>query len=101
MTNEFRDLVAVVTGAAQGIGLAIAEELRARGARLILIDRNAEGVAAAAGAIRGDEGASSYIVADLADPDQIKKLAAEIASIGSRVDVLVNNAVKRRGSGQH
>ena len=92
MTNEYRDLVAVVTGAAQGIGLAIAEELRARGARLILIDRNAEGVAAAADAMRGGEGASSYVVADLADPDQIKKLAAEIASIGSRVDVLVNNA---------
>jgi NAD(P)-dependent dehydrogenase (short-subunit alcohol dehydrogenase family) len=88
MTSEFHDLVAVVTGAAQGIGLAIAEELRARGARLILVDRNAEGVAAAADAMRGGE-VASYVVADLADPDQIEKLAAKI---GSRVDVLVNNA---------
>ena len=92
MTDEYRDQVAVVTGAAQGIGLAIAEELRARGARLILIDRNVEAVAAAAEAMRGDDGASSYIVADLAAPDQIRNLAVEIASTSSRINVLVNNA---------
>jgi NAD(P)-dependent dehydrogenase (short-subunit alcohol dehydrogenase family) len=89
MADEFSDLVAVVTGAAQGIGLAIAEELRARGARLILIDRNAAGVASAAEAMGGEV---RYVVVDLADSDAIKGVTAEVGSFTARVDVLVNNA---------
>jgi meso-butanediol dehydrogenase/(S,S)-butanediol dehydrogenase/diacetyl reductase len=42
--------------------------------------------------MRLNEAASCYVVADLGDPDQIKTLAAEVGSICSRVDVLVNNA---------
>ena len=93
MKAEFADLVAVITGAAQGIGRAIAEELRARGARLILVDRNADRVAATAEALRGtavDE--VSFLVADLADPAAIASLTAEVGKLEPKVDVLVNNA---------
>jgi NAD(P)-dependent dehydrogenase (short-subunit alcohol dehydrogenase family) len=48
LSSEFARLVAVVTGTAQGIGRAIAEELHHRGAHLVLVDCNAAGVAATA-----------------------------------------------------
>lgn len=92
MTGECADLVAVVTGAAQGIGFAIAAELRSQGARLVLIDRNTAGVQAAAKALDGNTGTVGYVVLDLAKPDDIRTLTAEIASLAERVDVLVNNA---------
>jgi len=87
MNNEFEGLVAVVTGAAQGIGLAIAAELHQRGARLLLVDRNAEAVAAAAQSIQAE-----FAVADLASPAQIEALGATTAALVSKVDALINNA---------
>jgi len=91
--GEFAGLVAVVTGAAQGIGRAIAEELHRRGACLVLVDCNAEGLSAAAEAMRKTDGAGVDIAtADLADPAAIAGLAAQIAALTPKVDVLVNNA---------
>lgn len=90
---EFQGLVAVVTGAAQGIGRAIAGDLHARGARLILIDRNAAGVAEAAQSLRCDASpAVDAVVADLADPLAIASVAAAVKLLDGKVDVLVNNA---------
>ncbi len=91
--EEFRGLVAVVTGAAQGIGRAIAEDLRARGARLVLVDRNATALIETATSIRASSGATvDLLVADLGDPVAIELLANDVAALASRVDVLVNNA---------
>lgn len=91
--QEFQGMVAVVTGAAQGIGRAIAEDLHARGARLVLVDRNADGVMEAADALRS-EGLPPVdaIVADLADPQAIEALAETVKALAIQVDVLVNNA---------
>jgi len=91
--QEFSGLVALVTGAAQGIGRAIAEDLHGRGARLVLVDRNAAGVADAAASLRCEcRPEVDVVVADLADPLAIEGLAATVASTIGRVDVLVNNA---------
>jgi NAD(P)-dependent dehydrogenase (short-subunit alcohol dehydrogenase family) len=95
--NEFAGKVAVVTGAAQGIGRAIAEDLHARGARLVLVDRNSEAVAATATAMRSRSSASvDFLVADLAQPEAIGQIPQELISLSpnkdARVDVLVNNA---------
>ncbi len=93
LTREFAGKVAVVTGAARGIGRAIAEDLHARGARLILVDRNALGVSETAETMRQTDGPVVDAVAtDLADPDQIKELALTIQRLSIGVDVLINNA---------
>ena len=90
---EFFGMVAVVTGAAQGIGRAIAEDLQARGAGLVLVDCNADGVAEAAASMRRpDRPPVDAIVADLADPGAIRDLAETIVRLGCKVNVLVNNA---------
>lgn len=92
-SGEFAGKVAVVTGAAQGIGRGIAEDLHARGADLFLLDRNAEGLAAAVACLRKSSGPNVHsIVIDLADPAAIASLADEVAAKEPKVDVLVNNA---------
>jgi NAD(P)-dependent dehydrogenase (short-subunit alcohol dehydrogenase family) len=91
--ESFSGMVAVVTGAAQGIGRAIAEDLHARGAHLVLIDRNAARVVETAAAMRHpDRPAVDPVIADLTDPSAIEQLAPSISGLASKVDVLVNNA---------
>jgi len=91
--GEFAGLVAVVTGAAQGIGRAMAEELHGRGARLVLVDRNAEGISATAEAMTGlHRAAVDHFAADLADPAAPARIATQIAALTPNIDVLVNNA---------
>lgn len=91
--REFCGRVAVVTGAAQGIGRAIAEDLHARGAQLLLVDRNTEGVIAVAASMSKTNSALVHaLVADLADPSAIQQLAQSVNHLGCEIDILVNNA---------
>jgi NAD(P)-dependent dehydrogenase (short-subunit alcohol dehydrogenase family) len=84
--------VAVVTGAAAGIGAATAIELARRGDRLVLVDRDAEGLAATAAAIRDAGGDARTIVADVADRAAAGKAAAGIAADWGHIDVLATCA---------
>jgi 3-hydroxybutyrate dehydrogenase len=79
--------VAVVTGAASGIGLAVAEALTGAGYRLVMADVNAE-----AGKTEAERLGAHFVHADLTDRAACKALIdAAVARYGS-VDVLVNNA---------
>ncbi|MGD0911235.1 MAG: SDR family oxidoreductase [Terracidiphilus sp.] len=93
MDGEFAGLIAVVTGAARGIGRAIAEELHGRGAELVLVDCNGEGMAVTAEAMRAPGRPRVHcVVADLEDPAAIQELGTRISALTTTVDVLVNNA---------
>lgn len=83
--------IAVVTGAAQGIGLAIAKALLDSQLKVIGLDLNKEGLASAADQLAAGP---SFIarVADLSDPIQVQQVFAHILSEFGGVDVLVNNA---------
>jgi pyridoxal 4-dehydrogenase len=80
--------VAIVTGAAQGIGRAIAEKLVAEGATVVIADVNGEGAAQAASEIPG---ASAYTI-DISSEDQVKSLVADTVAKYGKIDVLVNDA---------
>src|SRR6266550_3353233 len=95
----------LVTGATDGLGKALARELAARGATVLLHGRSAERLAQAMHEIRevtGSERLRTYR-ADLASLDAVRGLAADIERDHDRLDVLVNNAAiggGRPGSGR-
>jgi short-subunit dehydrogenase len=85
---------ALVTGAASGIGEALAEQLAARGSGLVLLDRDADRLAAVADRIRAAHPAVTVgtTVLDLADTGETARVAAELAAAHPDVTLLVNNA---------
>src|SRR5690242_19694834 len=83
---------AIVTGAAQGNGFAIATRLASHGCRVAAIDINADGIRNAAAKIDGKTGAVLPFVADCSKVESINKVVAEVAAAVHQVDILVNNA---------
>jgi 3-oxoacyl-[acyl-carrier protein] reductase len=83
--------VAVVTGAASGIGLAIAERLAHDAHSLVLVDRS-DAVHALAERLRGDGIAAESAVVDVADHDRVRELTGDLTARHGRCDILVNNA---------
>lgn len=88
---EFRldGKVALVTGAASGIGAAIAAAYAAKGARIAAVDLNAEGAERIAGELGGDHRGFACNVADAAS---VQNAADAVAEEFGRIDILVNSA---------
>jgi 3-oxoacyl-[acyl-carrier protein] reductase len=82
---EVKGAIALVTGGAQGLGLAIARRLADEGATVVVADRDAQALAALA---QGLEGTSM----DVTDPEQVSTVVAGIVERHGHVDILVNNA---------
>lgn len=87
---ELNGAAAIVTGAARGIGRAIAERLAREGARVALADRDDPGEAVAAIAASGAEAIG--IRGDVTDRAAVERLVADVVAAFGRVDILVNNA---------
>ena len=90
MANEVHP-VAVITGAARGIGLATAEWFLANGHRVALLDIDGDTQARAA-AVLGDASRVMAIRCDVSDPQQVVAAFEQIAAAFGRIDALVNNA---------
>jgi short-subunit dehydrogenase len=90
--KRFAGRVAVVTGAASGIGQALAVELAGRGCALALVDLNEAGLAGTADLARARGAKVSTHRADVADRARMERLPAEVLAEHGHVHVVVNNA---------
>ncbi len=84
--------IAVVTGAAQGIGFATADALGEAGATVILTDMNAAGAEKAAAALAAKGRRTDHAQLDVTDPRAVEKVHAALVAKHGRIDILVNNA---------
>jgi short-subunit dehydrogenase len=91
---RFEGGTAVVTGAASGIGAALAAQLADRGSHLVLLDRDAERLARVADGVRAAHPALTVAthVVDLADDAATEKVGATLAAAHPETTLLVNNA---------
>ena len=87
-----QDQVMVITGASSGIGLVTARQAAARGARVVLTARNARDLETAVADIRSRGGRAIHVAGDVADPQQVERIAEAAVREFGRIDSWVNNA---------
>ncbi len=94
-TNQlriYRDAVAIITGAASGIGRALAEVLAQRGAEVVLADLQIELAEQAAAGIRSRGGRARAVLLDVADFPAFERVVQETVALSGRLDFMFNNA---------
>jgi 3-oxoacyl-[acyl-carrier protein] reductase len=96
---KFAGKVALVTGAARGIGEAIALTLAQEGADVVVTDVDLEGARRVAQEIEGLGRKAKAIQADVSQREAVQRLVGEAVSVFGKIDILVNNAgIIRRGT---
>jgi NAD(P)-dependent dehydrogenase (short-subunit alcohol dehydrogenase family) len=89
---DFTKKVAVVTGAASGLGFAIADRLTREGATVALLDRDPESLERATENLRGNDANVIGVVADVSSGTAVDGAVAEVEAQLGPIDYLVNNA---------
>ncbi len=90
--KPLKEQVMVITGASSGIGLATARAAAAAGAKVVLAARSAETLEQIAGEIAEAGGTAIAVTADVADRDDLERLAQEAIAQFGRIDTWVNDA---------
>jgi cyclopentanol dehydrogenase len=90
--NRLENKVAIITGAAGGMGAAEAKLFANEGAKIIITDVQEEKLKAVAGEIKANGGVVEYVVHDVSSEDSWKKVAEKAFSAFGKIDILVNNA---------
>jgi 3-oxoacyl-[acyl-carrier protein] reductase len=91
-SGELTGQLALVTGAARGIGKAISARLAAMGATVVLVARDAAALGRLKEEIRSAGGKAEALSCDLLDPEAISRLGEHVRATYGRCDILVNNA---------
>jgi len=92
ITTDLGGQVAIVTGAARGLGRLIAETLAASGGTVACVDVNAELLAQTAQGIGAAGGAAEAFPCDVTDSQRVNQVVKEVVQKWGRLDILVNNA---------
>src|SRR4249920_1278562 len=89
---KLQDTTALVTGASQGLGRALASALAERGVRVLLSARQAAPLEQVAAQLRARGAVAYALPADIANKTAVFPLAGEAAALAGPIDILVNNA---------
>ena len=92
ITADLKDQVAIVTGASQGLGRAIAVALGSNGAFVVCLARNAEKLAETTSQVAEAGGSGEAIVCDVTDRKGVAETITDVQQRHGRLDILVNNA---------
>src|ERR1039457_1220830 len=90
--KQFKDKVAVITGGASGIGLALARRAAAEGMKLVLADIEEGPLAAAAAELKGGEAEVLTVKCDVSRAEAVENLAAQTLQVFGGAHLVFNNA---------
>ncbi len=92
MEQRFREKIAIVTGAGQGIGRGVALRLGREGARVVVAEYNPDTAAAVAAEVEAGGGEALAYRVDISDVAAVRRMVDDVVAGFGRIDILVNNA---------